>query len=273
MPVERKTKDCSATAAAQPRKPSSVASPIGPPPKPLPSSGGRLALTAFTIRLGGPSSSRTRASAAERASASLASAAIPSAPRSPTAAAVSSLCAMAAPRQPFCWRWSITAPPRLRAPRTTATRSACAVTPACSSFPAARRRGRRGAAGPGFRPPRCVAARRRGPSRTAPTTASSPISSGGSRIAPVPILLARRTRMPDEPGSTTRRPIVGSLRNVTRGLTSTSSSITVAGPTITSFWRRVRAPMTLPGPTDTPRPSITSSATTDPSRTRTWSAR
>ena len=124
MPVERKTKDCSATAAAQPRKPASVASPIGPPPKPLPSSGGRLALTAFTIRLGGPSSSRTRASAAERASASLASAAIPSAPRSPTAATVSSLCAMAAPRQPFCWRWSITAPPRLRAPRTTATRSA-----------------------------------------------------------------------------------------------------------------------------------------------------
>ena len=104
MPVDRNTKACSATTAAQPWKPSSVASPIGPPPKPLSSSGGRLAATAFTIRLGGPSSSRTRTSAAESASGSLASAAIPSAPRSLTAAAVSSLRAMAAPRQSFSWR-------------------------------------------------------------------------------------------------------------------------------------------------------------------------
>ena len=35
MPVDRNTNACSATAAAHPRKPSTVASPIGPPPKPL----------------------------------------------------------------------------------------------------------------------------------------------------------------------------------------------------------------------------------------------
>jgi hypothetical protein len=123
MPVERKTKPCSATAAAQPRKPSSVASASGPPPKPLPSSGARLAATAFTIRLGGPSCSRTRASASPSESSSLASAAMPSAPRSVIFAAVSALRATAAQRQPFAPRWSTMAPPRLRAPSTTATRS------------------------------------------------------------------------------------------------------------------------------------------------------
>jgi hypothetical protein len=55
------------------------ASAIGPPPN-GPPPGGRAALTAFTIRPGGPSSAWTRSSAEWSDDESLASAAMPSAP-------------------------------------------------------------------------------------------------------------------------------------------------------------------------------------------------
>src|SRR4051812_81383 len=115
-PVDRNANACSATATVQPRTPSIVASATAPPPHGPPSAGGRLAVTAFTIRSSEPCSARVCAIARSSSAGSEASAAIASAPRSRTADSVSSLRATAAPFHPCARKWSRMAPPRLRAP-------------------------------------------------------------------------------------------------------------------------------------------------------------
>src|SRR3954471_24780116 len=120
-PSDRKTKACSATAAVQPRKPSTVASASGPPPKPpAPSDGGRAALTALTTRSRPPKRSRACSSASASSPAFEASAGSASAPAERIRSSVSSLRATAAASQPSAIRCVVMAPPRLRAPRMTA---------------------------------------------------------------------------------------------------------------------------------------------------------
>ena len=135
-PVDRNAKACSATATVQPRTASIVPSAIGPPPH-GPPCGARLAVTALTMRSIEPCSSRVRVIACSRSAGFDASAAIASAPRSRTAASVSSLRATAAPFQPCARKWSRIAPPRLRAPRMRTVRG-CSMAPIIAARPARR---------------------------------------------------------------------------------------------------------------------------------------
>ena len=206
MPVERNTKDCSATAAAQPRKPSSVASAIGPPPKPLPSSGRparahgvhdqarRSELVAHACERGPrvrPRRSRRPRSRARRARSPP--------PRSPRCARRRRRASRSAeggrsPRRRGCARRG--------SPPLEVERGHACLAPASQQFVVAD-----GAEAPGRSPGyhrarRDVGSDHRGGSHHR----LLPYLAGGKRIALVPILLARRTRMPGEAGSTASPP-------------------------------------------------------------------
>ena len=100
-PSDRNTNACSATAPVQPRKSSTVASEIDPPPN-GPGLVGRAADTALTITSIEPNSARARSSASRSDSGSLASASNGSPPAARTVSSVSAERATAAPFQPAC---------------------------------------------------------------------------------------------------------------------------------------------------------------------------